>query len=167
MNVSLRPATVDDLDFLELLDAHEDVDPFLGVLRARGRDAFAADVERATREPDAYCRFVIEVDGRPAGMVRFEVVNRRSAIAEVTALAVHPDHRGRGVADEAMRLLQRRLLEDLGLHRIQLEVYAFNVRAQRLFERVGFVREGARRRAYLRDDDWVDGILYGLVAEDR
>ena len=29
-----------------------------------------------------------------------------------------------------------------------------------------FMREGVRRKAYWRNDEWVDGVLYGLVAED-
>jgi RimJ/RimL family protein N-acetyltransferase len=32
--------------------------------------------------------------------------------------------------------------------------------------RAGFVREGVRRKAYWRHGEWVDGVLYGLVAED-
>jgi hypothetical protein len=28
------------------------------------------------------------------------------------------------------------------------------------------VREGVKRKAYRRDDGWVDGVLYGLVRED-
>jgi RimJ/RimL family protein N-acetyltransferase len=71
------------------------------------------------------------------------------------------------VGDEAARLLQRHLLEDLGYHRLQLEIYGFNERAMRHAERSGFVREGVRRKAYWRNGEWVDGVLYGLVAEDR
>jgi RimJ/RimL family protein N-acetyltransferase len=33
-------------------------------------------------------------------------------------------------------------------------------------ERSGFVREGVRRKAYLRHGDWVDGVMFGLVCED-
>ena len=47
-----------------------------------------------------------------------------------------------------------------------MEVYGFNERAMRHAERSGFVREGVRRKAYWRNDEWVDGVLYGLVAED-
>ena len=54
----------------------------------------------------------------------------------------------------------------LGYHRIELEVYGFNERAQRHAERSGFVREGVKRQAYRRGDGWVDGGLYALVAED-
>jgi RimJ/RimL family protein N-acetyltransferase len=93
-------------------------------------------------------------------------VNIRSRIANLGGLAVHPDFRGSKVSDTAARLFQRHLLEDLGFHRLQLEVYGFNERALRHAERSGFVREGVRRKAYWRNDEWVDGVLYGLVAED-
>jgi RimJ/RimL family protein N-acetyltransferase len=55
---------------------------------------------------------------------------------------------------------------DLGYHRLQLEIYAFNERAMAHAERSGFVREGVRRKAYLRHGDWVDGVMFGLVCED-
>ena len=47
-----------------------------------------------------------------------------------------------------------------------MEVYAFNERALRHAERAGWIREGMRRKAYLRDGAWVDGVMFGLVEED-
>ena len=79
---------------------------------------------------------------------------------------MHPDFRGRKVSDRAARLFQRHLLDDLGYHRLQLEIYGFNERAAAHAERSGFTREGVRRKAYWRNEQWVDGVLYGLVAED-
>jgi RimJ/RimL family protein N-acetyltransferase len=58
------------------------------------------------------------------------------------------------------------LLFDLGFHRLQLEIYGFNERAQAHAERAGFIREGVRRKAYDRHGEWVDGVIYGLVRED-
>jgi RimJ/RimL family protein N-acetyltransferase len=164
--VTFRRAHVDDVDFLASLVAHEDVEPFLAAVGAKTPGEIQADVERGESEPDAFGVYVIEVDGQRAGTMRFERSNRRSRIASLGGLAVHPDFRGHGVADEAARGFQRHLLEELGFHRLQLEVYGFNERAMRHAERVGFVREGVRRKAYWRNDEWVDGVLYGLVAED-
>jgi aminoglycoside 6'-N-acetyltransferase len=166
MNVSIRRARPDDVDFLVELVTHEQVQPFLAAVRASGREDILAEIGRSTSEPDAYGVFVIEVDGERAGRMDFERVNRRSRIAHVGGLAVHPHRRGRGVADEAARLFQRHLIHELGFHRLQLEVYGFNERALRHAERSGFVREGVRRKAYWRNDEWVDGVLFGLVAED-
>ena len=101
-----------------------------------------------------------------AGMCGFEVGNRRSRIANLGGLAVHPDFRGGRIADEAASQLQRHLLFDLGYHRLQLEIYGFNERAVAHAERVGYVLEGRRRKAYWRHGNWTDGILYGLIRED-
>jgi RimJ/RimL family protein N-acetyltransferase len=166
VNVSIRRARPDDVDFLAELVTHEDVEPFLAAVRAKERDELLAEIARSQAEPDAFGVFVVEVDGRRAGTIRFERASERSRIADLGGLAVHPEHRGRRVADEAARLFQRHLVEDLGFHRLQLEIYGFNERARAHAERAGFTREGVRRKAYWRNGEWVDGVLYGLVAED-
>jgi aminoglycoside 6'-N-acetyltransferase len=166
MSVTLRRARLDDVDFLAGLLAHEEVAPFLAAVRPSSPSEVTALVERSEREPEAYGLFVVEADGERAGTVEFELVNRRSSIASLGGLAVAPAFRGRGVGDEAARLLQRHLLGELGIHRLQLEVYGFNERAIAHAERSGFVREGVRRKAYRRRGEWVDGVLFGLVQED-
>ena len=166
----LRRAEPDDVDFLLELALHEDVEPYLAVVRPRDRAGVLEEVERSQREPDEFGRFVIEVeqDGewQRAGALGFAVANRRSRIANLGNLAIHPDFRGRRLSDDSARAFQRHLLIDLDFHRLQLEIYGFNERALRHAERAGFVHEGARRRAYWRHGEWVDGVLYGLVRED-
>ena len=166
MSVKLRRAEPGDVDFLEELMTDEDVEPYLAVVRPRGREGLLEEIERSQSEPQEFGRFVIEVDGEPAGLMGFQVANRRSRIANLGSLAVHPRFRGRRLADDAARLFQRHLLDDLGYHRLQLEIYGFNERAMRHAERAGFVKEGVRRKAYDRHGEWVDGVIYGLVPED-
>jgi RimJ/RimL family protein N-acetyltransferase len=84
----------------------------------------------------------------------------------VSAFAIDPDRRGKGYGAAASRALQRYVVRELGLHRLQMEIYAFNERALRHAERGGWVREGVRRKAYWRDGVWVDGVLFGLVEDD-
>jgi RimJ/RimL family protein N-acetyltransferase len=164
--IRLRRAEPVDADFLLELMTHEDVEPYMAVIRPRDRDGVLAEIERSQAEPREFGRFVIEVDGRPAGLMGFEVANRRSRIANLGSLAVHPDFRGRRLADKAARKFQRHLIFDLDYHRVQLEIYGFNERAQRHAERAGFVREGVRRKAYHRHGEWVDGVIYAIVRED-
>lgn len=166
MPVSLRRAEPPDVDFLVELVADDDVRPFLGPRTAASRDGILEEIERSLAEPRAFGRFVIEADGDPAGTLGFHVANERSRIARLERLAVHPRFRGRRVGDEAARLLQRLLLEELGYHRLELEIYAFNERARAHAERAGYVREGTKRKAYLKDGEWVDTVLYALLAED-
>ena len=163
MTVSIRAARTGDLEFLVDLYADEDVRPFLAAAGSYDRNGIA---ERIAQDPDAGGLLVVELEGERAGAMAWELSNRRSRIAHVSGLAVQSRFRGRRLADDAARLLQHHLLRERGLHRIELEVYGFNERAQRHAERAGFVREGVRRQAYARGDGWVDGVLYALVAED-
>jgi RimJ/RimL family protein N-acetyltransferase len=166
VDVSLRPATPDDVPYLAALAADPDVGPFLAASRVTTPEAIAERVARAEREPEGYGVLVVEVDGGPAGTVTWELVNARSRIASVSALAIDPAVRRSGVGIAAARALQRHLFGERGLHRLQMEVYGFNERGLRHAERAGWVREGVRRRAYLRGETWVDGVLFGLLEDD-
>jgi RimJ/RimL family protein N-acetyltransferase len=166
VSVSIRRAHAGEAAFFLALVLHEDIEPFLGAVSAKDPGAVAAEIERSERDPHDFGRFVIEVDGERAGAMGFELANRRSRVAHLERLAVHPSFRGRRLADEAARQFQLHLVRDLGYHRLELEIYGFNERAIVHAERAGFVREGVRRRAYWRHGGWTDAVLFGLVADE-
>jgi RimJ/RimL family protein N-acetyltransferase len=166
VTVAIRRARPDDVDFLVALTTRDEVDPFLSARRATSRDELLEEIERSIAEPDGFGRFIVEVDGQRAGAMGFAVSNKRSRVARLGGLAIHPDHWGNRISDEAARLFQRHLIHELGYHRLELEIYGFNERAMRHAERAGFVREGVKRKAYRRHGEWVDGVLYGLIEED-
>jgi RimJ/RimL family protein N-acetyltransferase len=163
--IELRRATSDDVDWLVELAQGGETEPFLAPHRL-DRDAIAADVDRSQREPGRFGRLVVEVDGERAGVMGFEERSEVHRIASLGGLAMHPSFRGRGLADAAARLLQRYLIFELGYHRLELACYGFNERAIRHAERSGFVREGVKRKAYLRHGEWQDAVLFALVRED-
>jgi RimJ/RimL family protein N-acetyltransferase len=164
--VELRRAKPPDADFLVELLADDEIRPFLGPRSATTRDEVVEEIERSLAEPESFGRFVIDADGEPVGMLGFHLVNERNRIARLERLAIHPAFRGRRLADEAARLFQRLLVGELGFHRLELEIYAYNERACAHAERVGFVREGRKRKAYLKDGEWADSVLYALIPED-
>jgi RimJ/RimL family protein N-acetyltransferase len=166
VGIELRRAEPPDADFLLELLAEDDVRPFLGPRTVATRNEILEEIRRSLADPARFGRFVIEVDAESAGTLGFHVANERSRIARLEQLAVHPRFRGRRVADEAARQFQRFLLRELGYHRLELEIYASNERACAHAERAGFVLEGRKRRAYLKDDEWADSVLYALVVED-
>jgi RimJ/RimL family protein N-acetyltransferase len=163
---TIRRATPDDVEFLVELYGDADVDPFLGPRQARDRDALLAEVEQSLAEPEAYGVMLIEVDGARAGAMAYHRTNVPNRIGHCGGLAVHPDFRGRRLADEAARLLQRYLLVELDYHRIEMAVYGFNERSLVHAERAGWIREGVKRKAYLRHGEWQDAVQFGLLRED-
>lgn len=80
--------------------------------------------------------------------------------------AHRPRGRGRGIGTEATRLIVGHGFEQLGLHRIALELYSHNHRARRVYEKVGFVEEGVRRQTQLRDGEWADETLMAILAHE-
>ena len=64
-------------------------------------------------------------------------------------------------------MLQRYLLGELVFHRLEDSPATASTKLRyRHAERVGFVREGVKRRAYLRHGEWQDAVLFALLQED-
>jgi RimJ/RimL family protein N-acetyltransferase len=74
--------------------------------------------------------------------------------------------RDRGLGTEATRLTVRYAFEQLGLHRVSLEVFAFNPKGRRVYEKVGFVVEGTRREALRFDGQWVDAVDMSVLEHE-
>ena len=74
---------------------------------------------------------------------------------------------GKGYGTQATRLIVALAFKQLDLHRIDLEVYAFNPRAARVYEKAGFVREGVRREALLWEGEYHDAIVMGMLRADH
>ncbi|MBI4786340.1 MAG: GNAT family N-acetyltransferase [Chloroflexi bacterium] len=72
----------------------------------------------------------------------------------------------KGYGTDATRTLLRFAFEQLGLNRVELEVYDYNPRAMRAYEKAGFRRDGTRRQALFRDGDFHDIHLMGILREE-
>ncbi|RKE18563.1 GNAT family N-acetyltransferase [Streptomyces sp. TLI_171] len=81
-------------------------------------------------------------------------------------IALGPDGRDRGLGTEAVRLLTDHAIRRLGLNRVSLNVYAFNPRGQRAYEKAGFKVEGIRRQVLRHGDQWIDDIDMAVLAEE-
>ena len=67
--------------------------------------------------------------------------------ADMMNVAVHPDHRRKGVAQALVTALVRALWEKDN-HSLALEVRASNAPASALYEKLGFVQVGLRKNYY-------------------
>jgi len=100
----------------------------------------------ATRneQPD---RLDLAIEDRATGRLVGEVVLNeldRAALTCNLRVLVGPAGRGRGLGTEAVGLATRHGIRTLGLSRVTLEVLEFNPRAQRVYEKVGYVVTGVR-----------------------
>lgn len=165
MSVRLRRANPSDAEFLLELLGGEDTREFLGRV-PETLDDVLADIERSEAHPEEFGWLVAEDDGERVGSASYRLLNERNRIVEGGRLAVHPRFRGRKLGDDVARAFQRLVLEELGFHRLELQIYGFNERAIAHAERVGYVREGVKRKAYLKGGAWQDAVLYSMLQDE-
>src|SRR6185369_7523536 len=167
--VILRPVTEDDVDgLIELVHDPE-------VMRLTGSHPRPIDDEReflrqwyATRA-DHDDRLDLAIVDPGTGEYVGEVVlkdldpDNRSCGFRIALSAAR--HFGKGYGGEATRMVLAHAF-GLGVHRVGLEVYAFNPRARHVYETAGFVHEGTMRDALLWNGVWVDAHVMAALAPD-
>ena len=122
---------------------------------------------RLTENTESIYSVVGLIDGRIVGMVTvitFPDRPRRKHVGSV-AICVHGDWQGKGVGGALMSAIVDLADNWLNLTRLELEVYADNEAAIRLYERFGFEVEGTLRRHAFRNGEYIDSIVMGRVLD--
>jgi ribosomal-protein-serine acetyltransferase len=79
---------------------------------------------------------------------------------------IRPDHEGRGLVTEAVRVLLREGFDRMGLHRITIRAGTSNVRSRAIPERLGFREEGLLRGEGRGSGGYYDLVVYGLLEDE-
>ncbi len=106
-----------------------------------------------TSQTDQVFAFEAENDGAPrllgtCGIHRIDWKNRGCLVGILVGRAAD---RGKGYGTDAMHTLVKYAHGELGLVRVELEVFPTNTSAVRSYQKLGFLHEGDRRHAYFRD----------------
>jgi len=106
-------------------------------------------------------QFIIWVreERRPIGSVYLRDIDRESKKAEFGIFIGEEEWLGRGIGEEAAKLILDYGFEELGLHKIKLRVLADNKRAIASYRKAGFVEEGCFRDELLLDGKYCDLIF--------
>ena len=77
-----------------------------------------------------------------------------------------PDYVGSGYGAKASTLFLSYALGVMGYHKVNLDFWEYNTRAQALYEQLGFVHEGRRRENHWSRGRFWDDVLMGITAEE-
>ena len=77
-----------------------------------------------------------------------------------------PEYRGNGYGTDAIRVILRYAFIELNLHRVSLDVFEYNLRAIRSYEKAGFVVEGRERQFLNREGRRWDLVYMGILREE-
>lgn len=166
MILEIRPITPDDIEgFHHAVDTVARERKYLAFLEA---PPLASTVEFVLENiGKGNPQFVAIADGGVAGWC--DIVRQTRAIhahAGVLGMGLLPPFRGQG---HGRRLIEATLqaAQSAGFSRVELTVHADNTRAIALYERIGFLREGIKRRATCIDGRFGDTIMMAITEWER
>ncbi|PZT55259.1 GNAT family N-acetyltransferase [Paenibacillus silvae] len=93
-------------------------------------------------------------------------IHNKNRSAHIRIAIDQPEQQGKGYGSEAMLLMLDYGFGIANLHRIELEVFTFNERAIRTYEKLGFQREGVKRDVLYYNHEYHDAILMSMLEDE-
>lgn len=166
--VRLEPMGEQHLDGLWPMFADEEVRAGTGTMHQFAREQVRLGLARAAAREDRADWAVVRLeDGAVVGEVVLMDLDEDVESMTFRIALTGPAVFGRGYGTQATRLVRDFAFDELGLHRLALEVNADNAPAIAVYTKVGFVLEGVRRDAGRRDGEWYDVHDMALLVTDR
>lgn len=148
----------EDTEFLRFYDFHPAVSKtrkqLEHIYKNGGSDEFIPFAVRKTE------------DDEMIGLVEIDAISYTNRFAWISVGLGASAERGRGYGYEALSLAIEFAFNELNLERLQLNVISYNTAGIRLYEKLGFKKEGVYREAVLRDGVRSDLYLYGILRRE-
>ncbi|MDP8243337.1 MAG: GNAT family protein [Candidatus Hinthialibacter antarcticus] len=110
--------------------------------------------------------FIVDAKQQEAvGYVLLKDLDHKNRQAEI-GIHLDPSHQGKGYGKDAFLTLVRYCFAELNLHRVCLQVFAFNERAAGLYRKLGFVEEGRLRECFFTQGAYQDIIVMSVLESE-
>lgn len=120
-------------------------------------------VTKIQDNPDyVFLSIILKDENRHIGNIKIGPINQIHKFADVGLIIGERSFWGRGLATEALKLIVDYAFNTLNLHKLTAGAYADNIGSIRAFEKAGFLIEGIKKKHYLYNGDYIDGVLLGV-----
>lgn len=109
---------------------------------------------------------VIEYNAMPVGIIGLLNIDYKNKKAEFYITVGEKKYKGKGIAYKASTELLKRAFNDLGLNKIYLYTETENKIAQKLFSKLGFIREGLLKQDMIIKDKKKDRYIYAIFKNE-
>lgn len=115
---------------------------------------------------DVYRYVILNENDQLIGTIGFKELNIPGRSAAIYIVIGDKSYWGRGYGTDALIIFLRFLFTQWNLHRISLDTWEGNIRAIKMYEKVGFKIEGRLREARYVLGSYQDAILMGLLRSE-
>jgi RimJ/RimL family protein N-acetyltransferase len=124
-------------------------------------------VDGAIAEKDFEKTFtILTKDGKPIGNCGFNRIDYVNRYAVLGILIGEIDFWDKGYGTDAIRTLLRFAFQELGMHKVCLNVDSVNERAVACYKKCGFVQEGRFREHRFYHGEYKDDLSMAVLADD-
>jgi ribosomal-protein-alanine N-acetyltransferase len=166
--ITLREPRTGDATALFSLLSTEEVSRFISPppSSVEGFERYVAWSQRQRAEGQYVC-FAIVPRGSdmPIGLVYVRALGPGFGTAD-WGFAIGSEFWGKGLFTEAAELVLDFAFDVLGTHRLEARAAVCNARGNGAMRKLGAEREGVLRHAFYRDGDYLDQVLWSILAED-
>ncbi len=112
-------------------------------------------------------RLLVETKHKNAiGFISLGEIDKENKKAELGMLIGEKKLWGHGFGTDALITLLDYLFNKLDFNRINLEVFDYNLRAKKAYEKIGFKVEGIQRQGLHRGNSFHDIFIMGILRQD-
>jgi RimJ/RimL family protein N-acetyltransferase len=168
VKLTIRAARPDDAEPLIAHIQHLIAEPGINIPLAPGEFKLTVDEERQAlagyEAADNSVFLVAEIDSQLVGQLNCKGGARRATHhAVVLGMSVRQEWRGQGIGAALLTEAIRWARQSGLVSRIELQVYARNEAAIRLYQKFGFEIEGRRRQVIYQNGEYLDDLIMALL----
>lgn len=144
----------------------KEIDYYTGNEDSFSKEQICAYFDKILVDETRYDFKILDKNGRLIGESVLNEIDEESRMANFRICLFESPACGKGFGTEAVRLTTEYGFESLHLHRIELEVYAFNERAHKAYKKCGYREEGIKRDGVYLGGKYHDVILMAALETD-
>ena len=118
------------------------------------------------RSSQVRCAIVADECDEIMGMVSLTSIDHLNQSAEFHIMIGDSANQGKGIGTFAVKEMLKHAFNNLNLQRVELTVLDSNIRAQHLYEKCGFVKEGTLRKYAYKNGEFVDMHMYSILKNE-
>lgn len=122
--------------------------------------------KKCVKSEERYDFLIISPEGKIIGESVINEIDYEVRSANFRIGLFHSTDSGKGIGSWAISTTRDFAFEELHLHRLELDVFSFNTRAEKAYIKAGFKREGVLRDAIKDGDTYADDILMSILEDE-
>ncbi|MCI5698280.1 MAG: GNAT family N-acetyltransferase [Clostridiales bacterium] len=166
--IYIRESVFEDCTYFAQWEVKPSVTEFFTMDEGRTYEDAVVDFVHCKENPTEEMYTICLREGNlPIGKIYLTKINRRTDSLDITRIYIaDEDNRDKGYGYDALKLMLDYAFINMHMERVTLDYMTANKKAEHLYEKIGFSREGIMRNSGKKNGKYVDLILMSMLRSE-